>query len=98
MNPLDKIVAQSVKDILEKDLGKHTYKKIEKEINTVYGIPVLEAVSDFPKIHLVLQKFFGGHAAKMESRIFKKVITIQKKGNEQPSILIQRPRHRKNNF
>ena len=91
MNPLDKIVAQSVRDVLEKDLGRHSYKKIEKEIDEMYGISVLEAVSDFAKLDLVLRKFFGNSAAKMESRILKKVITVEKKGKEEPSILIKDP-------
>ena len=91
MNPLDKIVAQSVRDILEKDLGKHSYKKIEKEIKDTYGISVYYAVSDFPKFDLVLRKFFGNNAAKLESRIFRKVIIVEKKGKEEPSILIKDP-------
>ena len=91
MNPLDKIVAQSVRDILEKDLGRHSYKKIEKEIKDTYGISVSNAVSDFPKFDLVLRKFFGNNAAKMESRIFRKVIVVEKKGKEEPSILIKDP-------
>ncbi|MGI9566879.1 MAG: hypothetical protein ACR2LL_07700 [Nitrosopumilus sp.] len=91
MNPLDKIVAQSVRDVLEKDLGRHTYKKIEKEILDTYGISVLDAISDFAKFDLVLRKFFGNHAAKLESRIFKKVIVIEKKGKDEPSILIKNP-------
>lgn len=92
MNPLDKIVAQSVMDVLEKDLGKHSYKKIEKEINDTYGISVLDAVSDFPKFDLVLRKFFGNNAAKLESKIFRKVIVVERKGKEEPSILIKDPK------
>lgn len=94
MNPLDKIVAQSVRDILEKDLGRHTYKKIEKEVNDTYGISVLDAVSDFSKFDLVLRKFFGNNAVKLESRIFRKVIVVERKEgkeNEEPSILIKDP-------
>ena len=91
MNPLDKIVAQSVRDVLEKDLGKHTYKKIEKEVNDIYGISVLEAVSEFAKLDLVLRKFFGNNTSKLESRIFKKIIVVEQKGKEEPSILIRDP-------
>jgi len=91
MNPLDKIVAQSVMDVLEEDIGRHSYKKIEKEINNTYGISVLDAVSDFPKFDLVLRKFFGKNAAKLESKIFKKVIVVERKGKEEPSILIRDP-------
>ena len=91
MNPLDKIVAQGVKEVLEKDLGKHTYKKIEKEIDDMYGISVLDAVSDFSKFDLVLRKFFGNNAVKIESRIFKKVIVVERKGKEEPSIMIKDP-------
>jgi hypothetical protein len=98
MNPLDKIVAQSVRDVLEKDLGKHSYKKIEKEINDTYGISVLDAVSDFAKFDLVLRKFFGNSAGKIESKIFRKVIVVEKKGKEEPSILIKDPNTAKRIF
>ncbi len=91
MSPLDKIVAQSVREILEEDLGKRTYQKIQKEVDDIYGISVLDAVSDFAKLDLVLRKFFGNNTAKLESRIFKKVIAVEKKGKDTPSILIRDP-------
>ena len=91
MNSLDKIVAFSAREILEKDLGKHSYKKIEKEINDMYGISLLDAISDFSKFDLVLRKFFGNNAVKLESRIFKKIITVESKGKEELSILIKDP-------
>ena len=53
-------------------------RKIEKEIKETYGISVLDAVSDFAKFDLVLRKFFGNSAAKLESKIFRKVIAVER--------------------
>ena len=50
MNSLDRIVAKGVKMVLEEDLGKVTYKRIEKEVFDVYGISILDAVSDFQNL------------------------------------------------
>ena len=58
-NPLDRIISQSVKDVLEEDLGLRTYKKIEEEMHDTLGISMLEASQDFKKLDLVLRKFLG---------------------------------------
>ena len=63
-NPLDKIISQSVKDVLEEDLGLRTYQRIEKEIHDTLGISMLEASQDFKKLDLVLRKFFGNNVDK----------------------------------
>ena len=76
MNSFDRIVAKGVRSVLEEDLGKSTYKKIEKEVFDVHGISMLEAVSDFSKLDLVLRKFFGKHTTNIESKIFKKILSI----------------------
>ncbi len=89
MNPLDKIVSQSVKDVLEEDLGSRTYKKIEKELESMFGISVLEAANDFSKLDIVLRKFFGKHSTKIEMQIFKKVISVEKKEKDESSIIIK---------
>lgn len=83
MNPLDVIISDGVRDVLERDLGKTTYRKIEKEVQTMYGITVQQAAGDFAKLDLVLRKFFGRHASNIESRVFKKILTPVKgtKGN-----------------
>lgn len=82
MNPLDKIVSQGVKEILEEDLGSRTYKKVEKELDETFGISVLEAASDFAKLDIVLRTLFGKHSAKMETKIFKRILKIEKKDEE----------------
>ena len=91
MNSLDRVVAQSVKDVLEEDLGSHSYKKIEKALDEMFGISMSEAVSDFSKLDLVFRSFFGKHSTKMEMRIFKKVISVEKKGRDGASIIIKNP-------
>ena len=93
MNPLDRIIAQSVIEVLERDLGKRTYKKIEKELFDVYGLTILDAARDFSKLDLVLRKFFGPHVVKLELRIFKKILSVEKKNKRSESnITIKDPR------
>ena len=91
MNSLDRIVAKGVKAVLEEDLGKTTYKKIEREVFDVYGVSVLEAVSDFSKLDLVLRKFFGKHTTNIESKIFKKILSIKNNSKNESVITIKDP-------
>ncbi len=91
MNPLDKIVSQSVKQVLEEDLGNRTYKKVEKELDEMFGVSVLEAVDDFSKLDIVLRKLFGKHSTKMEMKIFKQIIIAEKKEKDESSITIKDP-------
>ena len=91
MNPLDIIIAKSVRDVLEEDLGSRTYKKIEREMSQTFGITMLEATQDFSKLDLVLRKFFGNSVTKMERRIFKRIVDLDKKSAESPMIIIKDP-------
>ncbi len=91
MNSLDRIVAKGVRAVLEEDLGKSTYKKIEKEVFDVYCISILEAVSDFSKLDLVLRKFFGKHTANIESKIFKKILSVKNNTKTESIITIKDP-------
>ena len=87
MNPLDTIIAKSVRGILEEDFGSRTYKKIEKEMNQTLGMSMIEAVQDFSKLDLVLRKIFGNNVEKMERRIFKRIVELDKKDNESMIII-----------
>ena len=91
MNSLDRIVAKGVRDVLEEDLGKSTFKKIQKEVFDTYGITVLEAVGDFSKLDLVLRKFFGKHTTNIESKIFKKILSVDKNTKSESVITIKDP-------
>ena len=89
VNPLDKIISQSVKDVLEEDLGLRTYRKIEKEINDTLGISMLEASGDFKKLDLVLRKFFGNNVTTIEKRILRKIVESDKKSSESGMLVIK---------
>ena len=91
MNPLDRIVANGVRTVLEGDLGRATYRKIEKEVLDMYGISVQEAVGDFAKLDLVMRKFFGRHASNIESKIFRKILSVDKSTRTESSITIKDP-------
>ena len=54
--------------------------------------------TNFSKLDLVLRKFFGPHAAKIELRIFKRILTIEKNTRIESSIIIKDPDIAKNIF
>lgn len=91
MNPLDRIVANGVRAVLEEDLGRATYRRIEKEVRDMYGVSVQEAVGDFAKLDLVMRKFFGRHASNIESKIFRKILSVDKNTKTESSITIKDP-------
>ena len=80
MNPLDVIIADGVRGVLEGDLGGVTYRNVEREVRGMYGLSVREAAGDFAKLDLVLRKFFGRHAANVESKAFRKIISLERGG------------------
>lgn len=80
MNPLDVIIADGVRSVLEGDLGRVTYRNVEREVRGMYGLSVREAAGDFAKLDLVLRKFFGRHAANVESKAFRKIMSLEKRG------------------
>lgn len=82
MNPLDSMVARGVRAVLEEDLGRSTYQKIEGEIRNVYDISMLEAAADFAKMDLVLRRFFGKHTTGVETRVFERVLSVAGAGRE----------------
>ena len=98
MNSLDKIVANGFREMLENDLGVVVYKKIEHEVNDAYGISMLEAVEDFVKLDLVLRKFFGKHSTSIESKIFKKILSVDKNTKKESTITIKDPKVAKKIF
>lgn len=89
INPLDRMISQSVREVLEEDLGLRTYKKIEKEMNDTLGISMLDASGDFRKLDLVLRKFFGNNVTNIERRIFKKIVGLDKKSSESGMLVIR---------
>ena len=91
MNSLDRVVAKGFRDVLEQDLGTIVYKKIEKDIFATHGITVLEAVADFAKLDLVLRRFFGKHTTNIESKIFKKILTVDTNTKTESVITIKDP-------
>ena len=80
MNPLDVIIADGVRSVLEEDLGRVTYRNVEREVRGMYGLGVREAACDFAKLDLVLRKFFGRHAANVESKAFRRIMSLEKGG------------------
>lgn len=82
MNPLDVMVARGVRAVLEEDLGRTTYRRIEGEVRKAYGMSMLEAAADFAKLDLVLRRFFGKHTTRVEARVFGRVLSAKDSGGE----------------
>ena len=82
MNPLDKVLAKSIRDIIKEMMDSKTFKKIEDKLFEMFGLSMTDAIEDFPKIDLVLRKFFGTQTIKIESQIFKKIISIEKNAKD----------------
>ena len=92
MNPLDMVVAQGVRSVLQEDLGPATYRKVEQEARDMYGMGVLEAVADFAKMDMVLRRFFGRHTTNLEAKAFERVLTAVGGGNgEEAGVSILEP-------
>lgn len=92
MNPLDVVVAQGVRSILEEDLGPATYRKVEREARDMYGTTVLEAVADFAKMDMVLRRFFGRHTTNLEAKVFERVLAaVGGRSGEEVDVSILEP-------
>lgn len=90
MNPLDVMVARGVRAVLEEDLGRATYRRIEGEVRKAYGMSMLDAAADFAKLDLVLRRFFGKHTTGVEARVFGRVLSAKDGGGE-AGIVIREP-------
>jgi hypothetical protein len=90
VNPLDVMMARGVRAVLEEDLGRSTYRKIETEVQKMYGISVLDAAADFAKLDLVLRRFFGKHTTGVEVRVFSRILSAKGSGGE-ADIVVREP-------
>ena len=76
MAGLDILLAESLRTIIEQNLGKSTYEKINNRLEERYGIDVVEAIKDFYKIDATLREFFGSGADEIERNFLNDFISL----------------------
>ncbi|WP_225866895.1 hypothetical protein [Nitrosopumilus zosterae] len=59
MSGLDHLLAKSLNEIIEKNLGAKTVKKIDDRLFEKFGLSITQAIEEFDKLDLVLREFFG---------------------------------------
>ena len=79
MPGLDHIIAKSLSDIIEKNLGIKTVQKIEKRLFEKYGISWSQSLEEFEKLDVVLKELFGDVGAKgLENKFCENIFDSKK--------------------
>jgi RNase P/RNase MRP subunit POP5 len=65
------ILAPSLRNYIEENLGKTTLHKIEQRLAEKYGLGIPQAIKEFSKLDNVLKEIFGKGAAELESKFIK---------------------------
>lgn len=92
MYGLDSLLGKSLVRIIRKNLGQTMLEKIENRVFEKFGTNLSQVSSDFPKLDLILQEFFGDRAKGMESQLLQYIISIhQSKIENKEWITIEDP-------
>ena len=84
MSGLDRLLVKSLTEVIEKNLGSKTVKKIDDRLFEKFGISLTQSIEEFDKLDLVLREFFGKGADGIEKKIFENIFkTKSKKSNVQ---------------
>ena len=75
----DHLLAKSLNEIVKKNLGIKTSKKIEDRLFEKFGISLTQSIEEFDKLDLVLREFFGKGADGLERNFFKNLFQINSK-------------------
>jgi len=75
----DHLLAKSLNEIVKKNLGAKTSKKIEDRLFEKFGISLTQSIEEFDKLDLVLREFFGKGADGLERNFFKNMFQINSK-------------------
>lgn len=79
MPGLDHIIAKSLRDVIEKNLGMKTVQKIEGRVFEKYGISLSQSLEEFEKLDFVLKELFGDIGAKgLENRFCQNIFNLKK--------------------
>jgi hypothetical protein len=88
----DHIIAKSLSDVIEKNLGKKTVQKIEQRLFEKYGISWSQSLEEFEKLDFVLKEFFGDAGSKgLERRFCESIFESKSKKTNEEWITITDP-------
>jgi len=73
MGGLDRLLVKSLEQIIRKNLGNQTIKRIEKRLFEKYGISLTTSMEDFQKIDIVLREFFGAGTDALEKKFLQSI-------------------------
>ena len=92
MPGLDHIIAKSLSNIIEKNLGIKTVQKIEYRLFEKYGISWNQSLEEFEKLDFVLKELFGdGGARGLENRFCENIFDSKSKKTKESWIIISDP-------
>ena len=75
----DHLFTNSLNEIIRKNLGTKTVKKIEDRLFEKFGISLTQAIEEFEKLDLVLREFFGKGADGLERKFFESILQTKLK-------------------
>ena len=79
MPGLDHVIAKSLSNIIEKNLGVKTIQKIENRLFEKYGISLNQSLEEFEKLDFVLKELFGDVGARgLENRFCENIFDSKK--------------------
>ena len=86
------MVAKSLSDVIEKNLGAKTVQKIERRLFEKYGTSWTQSLEEFEKIDFVLKELFGDIGAKgLERRFCESMFDSKSKKTDSSWITISDP-------
>ena len=92
MPGFDHIVAKSLSDVIEKNLGIKTVQKIERRLFEKYGTSWTQSMEEFEKMDFVLKELFGDIGAKgLERRFCESIFDSKSKKTDDSWITISDP-------
>ena len=92
MPGLDHIIAKSLSNIIEKNLGIKTVQKIEYRLFEKYGISWNQSLEEFEKLDFVLKELFGDIGARgLENRFCENIFDSKSKKTKESWIIISDP-------
>lgn len=75
---LDTLLAKSIGNLIQRNLGPQSVQRIENRLFQKYGINLTQSIADFDKLDSVLHEFFGAGAKGIENRVFEKICKLEK--------------------
>lgn len=88
MPGFDSLIGKSLVNSVKNNLGQQTVYKIEQRLDEKYGINLIKAVEEFPKLDSILRELFGESAERIEKQLLQSMIAIEQGKNENKEWII----------